>query len=62
MRKKYSEITDNRRNLEDPAAVSLTNDGLHALAGEEGVMTSTLSVDEYFDELIEKVRQDYAAV
>ena len=36
----------------------------HSLAKDqstrERIMASTMSVDEYFDELIDKVREDYA--
>ena len=32
----------------------------YGVSPRERVMASTVSVDEYFDELIEKVRQDYA--
>ncbi len=32
----------------------------YGISTHERVMASTVSVDEYFDELIEKVRQDYA--
>ena len=62
MEKKYSKISDKQRRLEDPAAVCVASDSLHALAGDEGVLESTMSVDEYFDELIDQVRKDYAAV
>ena len=38
--------------------------GFHSLAkgksASEKIMASTMSVDEYFDELIDKVREDYA--
>ncbi len=32
------------------------------MSTHERVMQSTMSVDEYFDELIDQVRQDYAAL
>ena len=41
------------RVLEEPAVA-------YGISTPERVMVSTVSVDEYFDELIEKVRQDYA--
>ena len=41
--------------LEEPAAA-------YGISARERVMASTVSVDEYFDELIEKVRQDYANI
>ena len=42
--------------LEEPAAMAY---GME-LSARERVMASTVSVDEYFDELIEQVRHDYA--
>ena len=39
--------------LEEPAVA-------YGISARERVMASTLSVDEYFDELIDRVRQDYA--
>ena len=62
MGKKYSKVSEKQRALEDPAAVCVASDSLHALAEDEGVLESTMSVDEYFDELIDQVRKDYAAV
>ena len=62
MGKKYSKISDKQRHLDDPAAVCVASDSLHALAEDKGVLESTMSVDEYFDELIDQVRKDYAAV
>ena len=41
------------RVLEEPAVA-------YGVSTRERVIASTVSVDEYFDELIEKVRQDYA--
>ncbi len=61
MGKKYSEVSDKQRTLEDPAAC-ISNNSLHALVGEERILEGTMSVDAYFDELIEQVRQDYAAL
>ena len=39
--------------LEEPAVA-------YGVSTPERVMASTVSVDEYFDELIKKVRQEYA--
>ena len=44
------------QTLEDPAAVAY---GME-LSAREHVMASTVSVDEYLDELIEQVHRDYA--
>lgn len=44
------------QTLEDPAAMSY---GM-VLSAREHVIASTVSVDEYFDELIEQVHHDYA--
>ena len=63
MGKKYSDVSVKQRVLKEPVAAScIAKDGLHVLVGDEGVIASTLSVDEYFDELIEQVRRDYAAI
>ena len=59
MGKKYSAVSGKPRTLEDPAAACINNDGLRTLVGDEGMLTGTMSVDAYFDELIEQVRQDY---
>ena len=32
------------------------------VSGEERVLANTMSVDEYFDVLISRVRKDYAAL
>lgn len=39
--------------LEEPSAA-------YGISARERVIASTVSVDEYFDEMIDKVRQDYA--
>lgn len=39
--------------LEEPSVA-------YGVSTRERVMASTMSVDEYFDELIDRVRQDYA--
>ncbi|MCR5574118.1 MAG: hypothetical protein K6F78_04780 [Bacteroidaceae bacterium] len=44
------------QTLEEPAAMAY---GME-LSAREHVMASTVSVDEYFDELIEQVHHDYA--
>lgn len=53
MAKRDSTNEDKPHVLEEPAAA-------YGISARERVMASTVSVDEYFDELIEKVRQDYA--
>ena len=53
MAKRYSINEDKPHLLEEPAVA-------YGISAREQVMASTVSVDEYFDELIEKVRQDYA--
>ena len=58
MGKKYSETSDKQRRLEDPAAVCTAN----ALVEEGGTLAGTMSVDEYFDTLIDQVRKDYEAI
>ena len=37
-----------------------TKQNLKAASTHNRVMASTMSVDEYFDELIDQVREDYA--
>ena len=37
-----------------------TKRNFNATSTRNRIMTSTMSVDEYFDELIDKVREDYA--
>ena len=37
-----------------------TKQNLNATSTRNRIMASTMSVDEYFDELIDKVREDYA--
>ena len=39
-----------------------TNQTTKSVSTTERVMSNTMSVDEYFDELITQVREDYAAV
>ena len=53
MAKRYSTNEDMPHVLEEPAVA-------YGISARERVMASTLSVDEYFDELIDRVRQDYA--
>lgn len=52
MAKRYPTKEDKPLVLEEPAVA-------YGISTRERVMASTVSVDEYFDELIEKVRQDY---
>jgi len=53
MAKRYPVNEEQPQVLEEPAVA-------YGISAPERVMASTVSVDEYFDELIEKVRQDYA--
>lgn len=53
MAKRYPVKEEKSQVLEEPAVA-------YGISAHERVMSSTVSVDEYFDELIEKVRQDYA--
>ena len=53
MAKRYPKMEVKPQLLEEPAVA-------YGISTRERVMTSTVSVDEYFDELIEKVRQEYA--
>ena len=53
MAKRYPVKEEQPRVLEEPAVA-------YGISTPERVKASTVSVDEYFDELIEKVRQDYA--
>lgn len=53
MAKRYSIQEEKPQVLEEPAVA-------YGISTRERVMASTVSVDEYFDELIDKVRQDYA--
>ncbi len=53
MAKRYPKTEVEPQLLEEPAVA-------YGISNRERVMESTMSVDEYFDELIEKVHQDYA--
>ena len=53
MAKRYPMKEEKPQVLEEPAVA-------YGISTRERVMASTVSVDEYFDELIEKVRHDYA--
>ena len=53
MTKRYPIIEEKPQVLEEPTLA-------YGISPCERVIASTASVDEYFDELIEKVRQDYA--
>ena len=53
MAKRYP-VKEEKPQLLEESAVA------YGVSTPERVMASTVSVDEYFDELIEKVRQDYA--
>ena len=52
MAKRYPKIEQKLSLLEESAEA-------YGVSNRERVMESTMSVDEYYDELIEKVRQDY---
>lgn len=64
MEKRYPTTEDKPQMLEEPTVVYGRGLGCEApLVGDsirERVLASTMSVDEYFDELIEQVRHDYA--
>ena len=53
MAKRYPVKEEKSQVLEEPTVA-------YGISPRERVMASTVSVDEYFDELIDKVRQDYA--
>lgn len=53
MAKRYPVNEEKPHVLEEPEVA-------YGVSARERVMASTVSVDEYFDALIEKVRQDYA--
>ena len=53
MAKRYPVKEEKSQVLEEPTVA-------YGISPRERVMASTVSVDEYFDELIEKVRHDYA--
>ena len=53
MAKRYPVKEEQPHVLEAPAVA-------YGISTRERVMASTVSVDEYFDELIDKVRQNYA--
>ena len=53
MVKRYPIIEEKPQVLEEPAVA-------YGISTRERVMASTVSVDEYFDDLIENVHQDYA--
>ena len=66
MEKSYPTMEEQPEMLADQAVtygrqISQTTP-LAGISAEEAVLSSTMSVDEYFDELIEKVRHDYAAL
>lgn len=54
MTKIYPKTEVELQLLEEPAVA------YGGVSTRERVMASTVSIDEYFDELIEKIRQDYA--
>ncbi len=65
MSKSFKDYQDKPLHVSEPGATSdVQTSGQHAPLLHESVsgriMSSTMSVDEYFDELISSVRQDYA--
>ena len=64
MSKKDREIENEPLKVAEPTAIYAAHSNCQttskSVSHRENVMANTMSVDEYFDELIEKVRQDYA--
>lgn len=64
MAKGYPNVEEKQQMLAEPAVACGSGLGYAApvtgFSNRERVMASTVSVDEYFDELIEQVRHDYA--
>lgn len=64
MSKKYPEVQDENTVVAEPAVSYAAQDVYRVPAKDtstrERVMASTVSVDEYFDELISQVHADYA--
>lgn len=62
MKKHYNDIPQDPSMVSEPVA-SYTEHPMQSTVKEspanEQIMASTVSVDDYFDELISKVRQDY---
>ena len=63
---KYPNFDDQQDMLKEPT-MSYNESVNHAtpvsgMSTREKLKASTMSVDEYFDELINQVRQDYAAI
>ena len=65
MGKTYREIETEPVMAAEPIA-SYTASGYHSLSMEDStrkrVLASTVSIDEYFDELISHVHKDYASL
>ena len=63
---KYPTFDDQQHKLEEPDVAY--NESVSHIAPTHGMSTreklkmNTMSVDEYFDELIDQVRHDYAAI
>lgn len=51
---------NNRCNFNHSIKATDTKRNFDATSTRNRIMASTMSVDEYFDELIDKVREDYA--
>lgn len=66
MEKKYRDTETEQMMVEEPAATynvsSSCNITSQELPNRNNVMEETVSVDEYFDELISLVHKDYASL
>lgn len=64
MNKTYQPIQEEPVTAAEPVAVYGVRSTFAApkknVTSSEGLMASTVSIDEYFDELIDLVRKDYA--
>ena len=64
MNKKYPEAKTESTTVAEPMAVYAVQNAYRTQASDtsarEHVMASTVSVDEYFDELISQIHADYA--
>ena len=64
MSKKYREIENEPLKVAEPAAIYAAHSNRQTtskgVSPRESVMANTVSVDEYFDELISLVHKDYA--
>lgn len=64
MKKEYPEMQDEKQMASEPLAVYEVHSSTPVISAtddrEAKILASTVSVDEYFDELISLVHQDYA--